>query len=208
MARYTGPVCRQCRRAGEKLFLKGERCFTPKCGVEKRRKTPGDQQPRRRRASDWAVQLREKQKARQSYGVLERQFRRYFGDALRMQGATGENLLQLLERRLDNVIYRIGFADSRAQARQRVLHGNFTVNGKKVNIPSYRVRPGEMIAWKPSSKDAQFGQDAVRSVGQRPVPEWIEFDRNEMTAMIARNPEQSDIDSKIETRMVVEFYSR
>ena len=208
MARYTGPVCRQCRRAGEKLFLKGERCFTPKCGVEKRRKTPGDQQPRRRRASDWAVQLREKQKARQTYGVLERQFRRYFGDALRMQGVTGENLLQLLERRLDNVVYRIGFADSRAQARQRVLHGHFTVNGRKVNIPSYRVRAGEMVAWKPSSKDAQFGQDTVRSVGQRPMPEWIEFDRNEMTAMIARNPEPTDIGSKIETRMVVEFYSR
>ncbi len=208
MARYTGPVCRQCRRAGEKLFLKGERCFTPKCGVEKRRKTPGDQQPRRRRASDWALQLREKQKARQTYGVLERQFRRYFGDALRMQGVTGENLLQLLERRLDNVVYRIGFADSRAQARQRVLHGHFTVNGRKVNIPSYRVRAGEMVAWKPSSKDAQFGQDTVRSVGQRPMPEWIEFDRNEMTAMIARNPEPTDIGSKIETRMVVEFYSR
>ena len=208
MARYTGPVCRQCRRAGEKLFLKGERCFTPKCGVEKRRKTPGDQQPRRRRASDWALQLREKQKARQTYGVLERQFRRYFGDALRMQGVTGENLLQLLERRLDNVVYRIGFADSRAQARQRVLHGHFTVNGRKVNIPSYRVRTGEMVAWKPSSKDAQFGQNTVRSVGQRPMPEWIEFDRNEMTAMIARNPEPTDIGSKIETRMVVEFYSR
>lgn len=208
MARYTGPVCRQCRRAGEKLFLKGERCFTPKCGVEKRRKTPGDQQPRRRRASDWAVQLREKQKTRQSYGVLERQFRRYFGDALRMQGATGDNLLQLLERRLDNVVYRIGFADSRAQARQRVLHGHFTVNGKKVNVPSYRVRPSEIVAWKPSSKDAQFAQDAIRSVGQRPVPEWIELDKSEMAAMIARNPEPADVDSRIEPRMVVEFYSR
>ena len=208
MARYTGPVCRQCRRAGEKLFLKGERCFTPKCGVEKRRKTPGDQQPRRRRASDWAVQLREKQKTRQSYGVLERQFRRYFGDALRMQGATGDNLLQLLERRLDNVVYRIGFADSRAQARQRVLHGHFTVNGRKVNVPSFRVRPGEIVAWKPSSKDAQFAQNAIRSVGQRPVPEWIELDKAEMTAMIARNPEPADVDSRIEPRMVVEFYSR
>ncbi len=208
MARYTGPVCRQCRRAGEKLFLKGERCFTPKCGVEKRRKTPGDQQPRRRRASDWAVQLREKQKTRQSYGVLERQFRRYFGDALRMQGATGDNLLQLLERRLDNVVYRIGFADSRAQARQRVLHGHFTVNGRKVNVPSYRVRTGEIVAWKPASKDAQFAQDAIRAVGQRPVPEWIELDKGEMAAMITRNPQPADVDSRIEPRMVVEFYSR
>ena len=208
MARYTGPVCRQCRRAGEKLFLKGERCFTPKCGVEKRRKTPGDQQPRRRRASDWAVQLREKQKARQSYGVLERQFRRYFGDALRMQGATGDNLLQLLERRLDNVVYRIGFADSRAQARQRVLHGHFAVNGRKVNVPSYRVRPGETVEWKPASKDAQFAQNAVRTVGQRPIPEWITLDKTEMTATIARRPEPADVDSRIETRLVVEFYSR
>ena len=208
MARYTGAVCRQCRRAGEKLFLKGERCFTPKCGVEKRRKTPGEQQPRRRRASDWAVQLREKQKARQSYGVLERQFRRYFGDALRMPGATGDNLLQLLERRLDNVVYRLGFGDSRAQARQRVLHGHFTVNGRKVNIPSYRVRPGEVVAWKAASKDRQFAQDALRTVGQRPIPLWIDLDRAQMTAAIMRPPEAADIDSRIETRMVVEFYSR
>ncbi len=208
MARYTGPVCRQCRRAGEKLFLKGERCFTPKCGVEKRRKTPGDQQPRRRRASDWAIQLREKQKARQSFGVLERQFRSYFTDALRMPGATGDNLLQLLERRLDNVAYRIGFGDSRAQARQRVLHGHFTVNGRKVNIPSYRLRPGEVVAWKPASKDKQFAQDIIRTVGQRPLPEWIDFNKGEMTATIMRSPETADIDSRIETRMVVEFYSR
>lgn len=208
MARYTGAVCRQCRRAGEKLFLKGERCFTPKCGVEKRRKTPGEQQPRRRRASDWAVQLREKQKARQSYGVLERQFRRYFGDALRMPGATGDNLLQLLERRLDNVVYRLGFGDSRAQARQRVLHGHFTVNGRKVNIPSYRVRPGEVVAWKAASKDRRFAQDALRTVGQRPIPLWIDLDRAQMTATVTRPPEAADIDSRIETRMVVEFYSR
>ena len=208
MARYTGPVCRQCRRSGEKLFLKGERCFTPKCSGEKRRKTPGDQQPRRRRASDWAIQLREKQKARQSYGVLERQFRKYFGDAIRLPGATGDNLLQLLERRLDNVTYRVGFADSRAQARQRVLHGHFTVNGKKVNIPSYRVKAGEVVAWKPNSKDKQFAQDVIRTVGQRPVPEWISLDKGEMTAKVNRVPEASDIDSRLETRMVVEFYSR
>ena len=208
MARYTGPVCRQCRRAGEKLFLKGERCFTPKCGVEKRRKTPGEQQPRRRRASEWALQLREKQKARQSYGVLERQFRNYFSNALRSPGATGDNLLQLLERRLDNVAYRLGFGDSRAQARQRVLHGHFMVNGRRVNIPSYRVRPGETVTWKPASKDKQFAQDAIRTVGQRPIPEWISLDKGEMTATITRVPEAADIDSRIETRMVVEFYSR
>ncbi len=208
MARYTGPVCRQCRRAGEKLFLKGERCFTPKCAVEKRHKTPGNQPQRRRRVSEWGIQLREKQKARQSYGVLERQFRRYFADARHLPGVTGNNLLQLLERRLDNFTYRVGFADSRAQARQYVLHGHFTVNGRKVNIPSYRVRTGDVLAWKPASKDKQFSQVAIRSVGQRPVPGWIDVDKSAMTATVLRNPEAEDIDSRIETRMIVEFYSR
>ena len=208
MARYTGPVCRQCRRAGEKLFLKGERCYTPKCAFEKRRKTPGERTPRRRRMSDWGLQLREKQKARQTYGVLERQFRGYFADARHLPGVTGDNLLQLLERRLDNVAYRIGFADSRAQSRQRVLHGHFTVNGKKVNIPSYRVRPGEVIAWKSGHLDKPFVQAAIRSVGQRPIPEWLDVDRTAMTATVLRNPEAADIDSRIETRMIVEFYSR
>ncbi|MEX2431301.1 MAG: 30S ribosomal protein S4 [Dehalococcoidia bacterium] len=208
MARYTGAVCRQCRRAGEKLFLKGERCYTPKCAVEKRRKTPGDHQPRRRRASEWGTQLREKQKARQMYGVLERQFRTYFAHAHKIQGATGSNLLQLLERRLDNVVYRVGFADSRAQARQYVLHGHFTVNGRKVSIPSYRVRVGEQVAWKGASKEKPFSQDASRTVGQRPIPAWIDVDKNALTAVISRNPEAEDIDSKLDTRMIVEFYSR
>jgi small subunit ribosomal protein S4 len=208
MGRYTGPVCRQCRRAGEKLFLKGERCFTPKCGVEKRRKTPGNQQPRRRRVSEWGIQLREKQKARQTYGVLERQFRNYFGAARRMPGMTGSNLLQLLERRLDNVAYRVGFGDSRAQARQRVLHGHFTVDGRKVNIPSYRVRPGQVIAWKPSSKEKPFAVDTLRTVGQRIIPEWIEMDKTAMQATVTRNPEVNDIDARVDTRMIVEFYSR
>ena len=208
MARYTGPVCRLCRRAGEKLFLKGERCYTPKCAFEKRRRTPGEHQPRRRRVSDWGIQLREKQKARQSYGVLERQFRRYFTDARRMPGLTGDNLVKLLERRLDNVAYRIGFADSRAQARQWVLHGHFTVNERKVNIPSYRVRPGEVIAWKGASKDRQFSQAAVRTVGQRPLPEWLEIDRATMTATVVRDPEAGDTDARIQTRLIVEFYSR
>jgi small subunit ribosomal protein S4 len=208
MGRYTGPVCRQCRRAGEKLFLKGERCFTPKCGVEKRRKTPGNQQPRRRRVSEWGIQLREKQKARQTYGVLERQFRNYFVAARRMPGMTGSNLLQLLERRLDNVAYRVGFGDSRAQARQRVLHGHFTVDGRKVNIPSYRVRPGQVIAWKPASKEKPFAVDTLRTVGQRIIPEWIEMDKTAMQATVTRNPEANDIDARVDTRMIVEFYSR
>jgi small subunit ribosomal protein S4 len=208
MARYTGPVCRQCRRAGDKLFLKGERCFTPKCGVEKRRKPPGAQPTRRRRVSEWGTQLREKQKARQTYGVLERQFRNYFGMARKTPGVTGSNLLQLLERRLDNVAYRVGFADSRAQARQRVVHGHFTVNGRKVNIPSYRVKTGEVVAWKPASKTKEFAEIVASSVGQRILPNWIEVDKTAMQATILRNPEAEDIDSRVDLRMIVEFYSR
>jgi small subunit ribosomal protein S4 len=208
MARYTGPVCRQCRRAGDKLFLKGERCFTPKCGVEKRRKTPGNQAQRRRRVSEWGIQLREKQKARQTYGVLERQFRNYFEAARRSPGVTGSNLLQLLERRLDNIVYRVGFADSRAQARQRVLHGHFTVNGRKVNIPSYRVKPNDVVTWKPSSKEKPFAQDINATVGQRIIPDWIDVDKTAMQATVTRNPGAEDIDSRVDTRMIVEFYSR
>ena len=208
MARYTGPACRLCRRAGEKLFLKGERCYTPKCAVERRHKTPGDQVPRRRRVSDWGLQLREKQKARQTYGVLERQFRIYFGTARHEAGPTGTNLLQLLERRLDNVIYRLGFGDGRQQARQWVLHGHFTVNGRKVNIPSYRVKQGEVVAWKEKSQAAEFAQDILRSVGQRPIPEWLELDRSTMVATVARLPEAQDLESFFDTRLIVEFYSR
>jgi small subunit ribosomal protein S4 len=208
MARYTGPVCRQCRRAGDKLFLKGERCFTPKCGVEKRRKTPGNQAQRRRRISEWGIQLREKQKARQTYGVLERQFRNYFETARKAPGVTGSKLLELLERRLDNIVYRVGFADSRAQARQRVLHGHFAVNGRKVNIPSYRVKPNDVVTWKPSSKEKDFAQDIMRTVGQRIIPDWIDVDKNTMQATILRNPGPEEIDSRVDTRMIVEFYSR
>ena len=158
--------------------------------------------------SDWGSQLREKQQARQSYGVLERQFRRYFSDARKLPGVTGDNLLQLLERRLDNVAYRVGFADSRAQARQWVLHGHFTVNGKKVNIPSHRVRTREVVAWKAGRLDVGFVPRVVKTVGQRPLPEWIELDKTAMTATVLRNPEAADIDAHIETRMIVEFYSR
>jgi len=176
--------------------------------VEKRRKPPGAQPTRRRRVSEWGTQLREKQKARQTYGVLERQFRNYFGTARKTPGVTGTNLLQLLERRLDNVTYRVGFADSRAQARQRVLHGHFTVNGRKVNIPSYRVKTGEVVAWKPASKVKAFAEDVAKSVGQRILPGWIEVDKTAMQATILRNPEAEDIDSRVDTRMIVEFYSR
>jgi small subunit ribosomal protein S4 len=208
MARYTGPVCRLCRRAGEKLFLKGERCYTPRCAIERRRRAPGNIPQRRRRISEWGVQLREKQKARQAYGMLERQFHGYFVTALRMPGVTGTNLLQLLERRLDNVVYRLGFAAARQQARQWVLHGHFTVNGRKVSIPSYRVRPGEIVAWKETSKRKALFVDASQQVGQRPVPEWLELDRGEMAGIVNRVPEASDLDSLVDTRLIVEHYSR
>ena len=208
MARYTGPACRLCRRAGEKLFLKGERCYTPRCAIERRRRAPGDIPQRRRRISEWGVQLREKQKARQAYGMLERQFRGYFATALRMPGVTGTNLLQLLERRLDNVVYRLGFAAARQQARQWVLHGHFTVNGRKVSIPSYRVRPGEIVAWKETSKRKAPFVEASQQVGQRPVPEWLELDRGEMAGMVNRIPEAGDLDTLVDTRLIVEHYSR
>lgn len=208
MARYTGPVCRLCRRAGEKLFLKGERCYTPKCAVDRRHKTPGNQVPRRRRLSDWGIQLREKQKLRQGYGLLERQFHNYFLIARSQPGPTGPNLLNVLETRLDNVVYRLGFSSARQQARQWVLHGHFTVNGKKVTIPSYRVKTGEIVGWNQKSKSAEFAELALRGVGQRPVPDWLALDKTEMTGLVARLPEQGDIDSLIDSRLIVEHYSR
>ncbi len=208
MARYTGPVCRLCRRAGDKLFLKGERCYTPKCAVERRRTAPGASQPRRRRVSEWGVQLREKQKARQAYGVLERQFRNYFDTARRTPGVTGANLLQLLERRLDNVVYRLGFAAARSQARQWVLHGHFMVDGRKVNLPSFLVRPGQTIAWKEESKKKGPYTEASGQVGQRPVPEWLSLDRSAMSGEVARMPEAADTDALVDTRLITEHYSR
>ena len=208
MARYTGPVCRLCRRAGEKLFLKGERCYTPKCSVEKRRRAPGNQVARRRRVSDWGIQLREKQKARQVYGVLERQFRTYFGQARKAPGMTGTNLLELLERRLDNVVHRVGFGDSRQQARQWVLHGHFTVNGRKVWTPSFRVKSGDVVGWREQSTKLDFYQDVARRVGQRPLPSWLSLNKGAMTAEVLRAPELEDFDSTIETRLIVEHYSR
>lgn len=206
MARYTGPACRLCRRAGEKLFLKGERCFTPKCAVERRHKTPGDQVARRRRVSDWGLQLREKQKARQYYGVLERQFRNYFRLARVQRGPTGTLLLQLLERRLDNVVFRLGFASARQQARQWVLHGHFTVDGRMVNVASFRVKPGQVVAWKERVKTTEFAQEALQ--GQRSVPGWLELDKAAMSGKVIRLPEESDIQSIVNTRLVVEHYSR
>jgi small subunit ribosomal protein S4 len=209
MARYIDPVCRQCRRVGEKLFLKGERCYTPKCAVERRKRPPGERIPRRRRLSDWAIQLREKQKARFSYGVLERQFRRYFKHAQGNPGVTGDILLQLLERRLDNVVYRLSFVDSRRQGRQLVNHGHFAVNGKRVDIPSYQVKPGDTIAWKHSnSSPPEFVQALTEGLPKRPVPTWLSLDEANLTGQVVTLPEMSEIDTGIDSRLIVEFYSR
>ncbi|MBM3945582.1 MAG: 30S ribosomal protein S4 [SAR202 cluster bacterium] len=209
MARYIDPVCRQCRRAGEKLFLKGERCFTPRCAVERRKRPPGDPIARRRRVSDWGVRLREKQKARNIYGVLERQFRNYFDVARTQKGATGDILLQILESRLDNVVYRLCFADSRAQARQFVGHGHFTVNGKNVNIPSFMVKPGDVIAWRPKNGALpKFAQTVLEGGQKRPVPAWLQIDSTAGTGQVISAPEIGSLESGIDARLIVEFYSR
>lgn len=211
MARNTEAVCRQCRRIGEKLFLKGDRCYSPKCGVERRRRPPGDQGTRRpRRPTDWALQLREKQKARFTYGVLERQFKKYFADARESQGVTGDVLLQLLERRLDNVVYRLSFVDSRPQARQIVNHGHFNVNGRKVSIPSFRVRPGDVITWRRVTDDATpgFVEALTDGIPKRPVPSWLKLEPAALTGEVLSLPEPSEIDTGIDVRLIVEFYSR
>ena len=212
MARYKDAVCRKCRRIGEKLFLKGERCYTPRCAVERRRRPPGDATPRRRRPSDWALQLREKQKARITYGILERQFRKYFDMARSRPGVTGDNLIQILESRLDNVIYRLSMADSRQQGRQLVNHGHFTVNGRRMDIPSYLVEPGDVIAWKrmPTNggEPPQFIQDLTDGIPKRTVPPWLRLDRANLTGEVASLPDISEIDSGIEVRLIIEFYSK
>ena len=209
MARYTDPVCRQCRRIGEKLFLKGERCYTPRCAVDRRKRPPGDQVPRRRRSSDWAMRLREKQKARFTYGVLERQFRRYFEMAREQTGATGDLLMQTLERRLDNVVYRLSFADSRRQARQLVTHGHFRVNDKRMTIPSYLVKPTDVISWKGSEDSIPaFAEALTEGLPKRPVPQWLNLNVEEVTGEVIAPPDVSEIESGIDSRLIVEFYSR
>ena len=209
MARYIDPVCRQCRRIGEKLFLKGERCYTPKCAVDRRKKPPGDHVPRRRRSSDWALQLREKQKARFTYGVLERQFSRYFEMARERPGITGDHLVELLERRLDNVVYRLSFADSRRQGRQMVNHGHFAINGGKMDIPSYLVKQGDVITWKASNGSLPgFIKVLTDGIPKRPLPVWLRLDTDNLKGEIASLPEASEIDSGIDVRLIVEFYSK
>jgi len=213
MARYTGPVCKLCRREGEKLFLKGERCLSPKCPFERDRGyPPGDHgrlaQFRRRRTSDYSRQLREKQKARRIYGVLERQFRRYFREADRRSGLTGENLLILLESRLDNVIYRLGFADSRAQARQLTQHGHFVVNGRRMNIPSYIVRPQDVITVRDGSRKRPYFKERAELLDEGAVPNWMSLDSKTMTARVLNLPAREDISTPLNEQAIVEYYSR
>lgn len=207
MARYKESVCRLCRREGTKLFLKGDRCYSEKCAVDRRAYGPGEHGQGRKKVSEYGIQLREKQKARRIYGVMEKQFRKYFEAAERQKGVTGENLIRLLERRLDNVIYRLGFAGSRPQARQLVMHGHFTVNGKKVDIPSYLVKPGDVIGVKNRSKSSPVFQ-AAREAGKTAVPSWLEGDLEELQARVVSMPEGEDLDVPIEAHLIVELYSR
>ena len=208
MARYTGAVCRLCRREGQKLFLKGDRCYTDKCAVERRAYAPGMHgNARNKKLSEYGVQLREKQKARRYYGVLESQFAEYFEMASKRKGMTGENLLAILESRLDNVVYRLGFAMSRAEARQLVRHGHFTVNGKKVNIPSYLVSVGETMELKDSSRSLDKFKGALEGNASRVVPKWLEMDKNNVAKVVAV-PAREDIDLPIEEHLIVELYSK
>ena len=211
MARYKDAVCKLCRREGEKLLLKGERCVSPKCGLERRPFPPGahGRQTRfRRKESDYGRQLRAKQKARRVYGVMERQFRRYFSEVEQRRGLTGLNLLIVLESRLDNVVYRMGFAVSRPQSRQLVRHGHFEVNGRRVNIPSYLVQPGDVVAVRPNSRRNIFFRDLVEDLPHRPIPEWLSRDEETMTGRVMALPERKDIDVTIDEQLIVEFYSR
>ena len=208
MARYIGPKCRQCRREGGKLFLKGEKCFTSKCPVETRSFPPGQHGQRRTRLTDYAVQLREKQKLRRTYGLLEKQFREYYSTADRRKGSTGETLLKLLEGRLDNVVYRMGFGASRTEARQLVRHNAITVNGRKLNVPSYQVSPNDVIAVVEGSRNQLRIQAAVELAQQRGVPSWIEVDPKKLQGVFKAVPERSDLPADINEHLVVELYSK
>src|SRR6476661_10516615 len=200
MARDTSPQCKQCRREGQKLFLKGQRCLTEKCGVERRSYPPGEHGRGRVRQSEYRQQLREKQKARRYYQLLERQFRGYYTKASRQEGVTGENLLRLLERRLDNVLVRLGFAASRRQARQLISHGHWLVNGKRVNIPSFQVRPDDVIAIKAQTPATQVVRDATELTGQ--IPAWLQADHESLTAKVLRKPERREVAAPVQEQLI------
>ena len=208
MARYTGPVCRLCRREGAKLYLKGDRCYSDSCSFTKRSYAPGQHGQARKKVSEYGLQLREKQRARRVYGVLEGQFRTYFDKADRQKGITGENLLVLLERRLDDVENRLGFAASRTQARQLVRHRHFTVNGKRVDIPSYQIKPGDVIQVKETSKQSPLIKEIAEAVTTKTTPAWLEVQAEEMIGKIVRYPNRDEIDTPIQEHLIVELYSR
>ncbi len=213
MAKYLGPACKLCRREGEKLFLKGEKCFTSKCPMERHPYPPGEHgrtaRFRRGRASDYAKQLRAKQRARRIYGVLERQFRRYYEVALQQRGMTGLNLLQILESRLDNVVFRLGYARSRAEARQLVSHGHFTVNGRRVDVPSMLLRPGDVVEVRPESRRRHYFKQILPPWAEKQTPPaWLSRDLNSFSGRVERLPERGEIDSNIDEQLIVEYYSR
>lgn len=208
MARYTGAVCRLCRREGQKLFLKGTRCFTDKCAINKRAYAPGQHGQARKKMSEYGIQLREKQKTRRYYGVLEGQFEGYYEMAVKKAGITGENLLTILETRLDNIIYRLGWATSRPEARQLVKHGHFEVNGQKVDIPSYLIKAGDTIAIKEKSRSSEKIKAVLDITDSRVIPTWLSVDKNSLSASIVRMPIREDIDLPIEEHLIVELYSK
>lgn len=208
MARYTDASCKLCRREGEKLYLKGERCYSDKCAIARRAYAPGQHGQQRKKLSEYGIQLREKQKVRRYYGILEAQFRNYFEMAEKKKGKTGENLLQILETRLDNTVYRLGLATSRAEARILVSHGHFTVNGKKVNIPSYLLKEGDVIAVKERSRGLEKLKSNIEATGGRVIPKWLEFDPDAMTGKVVALPQREDIDLPISEHLIVELYSK
>ncbi len=208
MARYTEAVCRLCRRSGEKLFLKGSRCLTPKCSIEKRPKPPGQHFNRRQRFSDRGLQLREKQKARYTYEIMEKQFRKFFSEAERQAGITGENLIVLLERRLDNIVYRLGFADSRPQARQLVRHGHILLNGHKTDIPSCLVKEGDAISWREGSTKTEYYKQLAVTIESKVIPGWLSLDKQTLTGQVLSLPTPEDIEAPFNGKAIVEYYSR
>ncbi len=208
MAKYTGPACRLCRREGKKLFLKGDRCLSDKCSLNRRNSVPGPHAGNQRKMKEYGLQLREKQSAKRYYGLLETQFRNLFDEAERLPGVTGHNLLSLLERRLDNVVYRLGLAESRAQARQFVLHGHFAVNGKKVDIPSFQVRPGDEIVLRDRARKSEKFKALIEGLNAKNMPKWIELNETDVSAKILANPQREDIDFPFNEQLIVELYSK
>ena len=208
MARYTGAVCRLCRREGSKLFLKGDRCYTDKCSFSRREYAPGEAGRKRVKESEYRMQLREKQKTKRLYGLLEKQFHHYYEMASRQQGVTGENLLRILESRLDNVVYRLGFAKSRAEARQQVRHGHIYVNGRRVDIPSFRVRPGDLVSVAPKAREMLVIESALISNERVQVPAWLEVDIEKLQGSVLSLPTRDQIDADIREQLIVELYSK